>query len=70
MKRTLTPPIRGARKLYINAVIAAIINPPTNIIMGITMTAPTPTKRPSQPRSNPPVAEGGMLANKVPNNKA
>jgi len=49
--------------------IAAIINPVTNEIMGISITDPTPTNRLSQPKLMP-VVEEGTLANIAPNSNA
>ena len=70
LKETFTPPIRGARKLYNNPMIAAVINPPTKAIIGTTTIAPTPKIRPSQPRLKPRVVEEGTLANRAPKNNA
>ncbi len=70
MNRSLTPPIRGAKKLYSNAMIALIINPPIKEIMGVIIMDPTPKSKPNTPKLKGLVVEEGTLANIAPNSTA
>ncbi len=67
MNRSLTPPIRGAKKLYNNAMIALIIKPPMKEIMGIIIIDPIPKSKPNTPKLKGLVVEEGMLAITAPN---